>query len=465
LPIADCSAAADRLPFAVCRLPIAYCLLPIAYCLLPIVYCRLSIADCLLSIDKKSVPMLKWMASCFVALMIAVALPAQQPVSSEELKLKQSEIQREIDELKNTLNDQRKRTSAGVMQLQMVKQKLRLREKAIRNINQQINMLESHIGKSKSEIDSLKDRLDTLKVQYAKNVVYAYKLRANYEYLNFIFSATSFNDALKRFQYFRAYHSYCEEQAAAIRNTQMVLAGKITGLEMTRKEKDAVIQKQVQQKQELEEEKKEKNAVVKTLKTKEKEIAKELTAKKKADAKLRAGIQKAIQMEFTKAANSPAAIAGNINKNETKKSALEATPEGLRISGSFENNKGRLSWPVDKAFVKLHFGRNTLPGELITNNPGLTIETEPGGAVKSIFEGEVSAVFSIEGNWTVMVKHGKYFTVYGNLASVSVAKNQPVTAGQVVGTAATNADGNGEIEFILMQERTNMDPAKWIRKR
>lgn len=411
--------------------------------------------------------MLKLLAACFFALVIAISLPAQQPGNSEDLRLKQSEIQREIDELRNTLKDSKNRTKAGVIELEMVKQRLKLRQRAISNINHQINFLERNIGKSKNEIDSLKDRLDTLKVQYARNIVYSYKLRNNYEYLSFIFSASSFNDALRRMHYFRAYHEYCEDQAVAIKNTQGVLAGKLTGLEMTRREKDAVIQKQQKQKQELEEEKKEKNAVVKTLKSREKEIAKELTAKKKADQKLKLAIQRTIQLEFNKAASGPV-IAGNSNstKKEIKKSALETTPEGIRISGSFENNKGRLPWPVEQVQVKLHFGPYHIPEtSIVGNNPGLTLVTEPGAAVKAIFEGDVSGVFSIEGNWSVIIRHGKYFTVYGNLASVNVAKNQAIPAGQVVGTAATNTDGSGEIEFILMQERNNLDPEKWIRKK
>jgi murein hydrolase activator len=393
--------------------------------------------------------MLKLMAACFLALLIVIALPAQQPVGSEELKQKQAEIQREIDELKNTLKDSKHLTIAGVKQLEMVKEKLRLRQRAISNINRQMNILEGNIGKSKSEIDSLKDRLDTLKAQYARNIVYTYKLRNNYEYLSFIFSASSFNDALRRMHYFRTYHQYCEDQAVSIKNTQLVLAGKINGLEMTRKEKDAVIQKQEKQKEELEEEKKEKNAVVRTLKSREKELTKELTAKKKADQILNLAIQNAM---------------ANTTKDE-KKIVFKTTPEGIRISGSFENNKGRLPWPVEKGLIKLHFGKNNIPElKIITNNPGLTIETEAGIAVKAVFEGDVLAVLNIERDWNVIVRHGKYFTVYGNLASVNVAKNHKIIAGQLLGTAATNKDGNGEIEFILMQEKTNLDPEKWIRK-
>ena len=410
--------------------------------------------------------MLKLLATCFIALVITIVLPAQQPGNSEDLKLKQTEIQREIDELKNTLKDLKHLTGNGVTELEMVTQKLRLRQRAIGNINHQINILEGNIGKSKSEIDSLRDRLDTLKVQYSRNIVYAYKLRSNYEYLSFIFSASSFNDALRRMQYFRTYHQYCEDQVVAIKNTQLVLAGKITGLELTRKEKDAVIQKQEKQKLELEEEKKMKNAMVRTLKSRENEIKKELAAKKKADLKLKREVQKAIEMEFTKAASSPLNTTNNTTtKKEVKKSALETTPEGIRISGSFENNKGRLPWPVEKAQIKLHFGPYHIPEtEIVGTNPGLTIVTEPAAAVKAVFEGDVSGILKIEGNYSVIIRHGKYFTVYSNLASVSVAKNQKVTAGQQVGTAATNADSNGEIEFLLMQERNNQDPEKWIRK-
>jgi len=400
--------------------------------------------------------MLKWMATSFLTLVITVALHAQQP-AGEDLKQQQIELQREIDELKNTLKDSKQQSRAGMRQLAQVKEKLRLREKAINNINRQVKMLEGNIGKSKNDIDSLKDRLDTMKAQYARNIVYAYKLRNNYEYLSFIFSATSFTDAFRRAQYFRAYHQYCEDQVVAIKNTQKLLTGKITGLEIARREKDAVIEKQEKQKEELEAEKKEKNAIVKNLKSKEKEIAKELNAKSAAYKRVMSAVTNAIGDVYVYKPNESAAA-----KKEVKK--LELTPEGKRISGSFEDNKGHLPWPVEKASIKMHFGRNT-QGPVITNNPGLTLETEPATKVKVIFEGEVVRIFDIDGAWTVIVRHGKYFSVYSNLQSVNVSRNQKVNSDEVVGVAAKNVEGNGEIDFILMQETKNLDPEKWLRKK
>lgn len=427
--------------------------------------------------------MLKILGACFCTLIVSATLFAQQPGNSEELKRKQAEIQQEIDDLKNSLKASHKNTHAGLMQLEMVKKKLRLREQAIGNINQQINIIEGNIGKSKNEIDRLKTELDTLKQQYARSIVYAYQSRSNYDFLNFIFSATSFNDALRRIQYLRDYRVYREKQAAAIVNTQQLLQHKIGSFEISRKEKDAVLEKQQKQKQDLEVEKKERNQVVADLKTHEKEIAKELTAKQKADQKLRRSIDKAIEREIYKAqkdvakqeaavVTKPATTSSGVtnvatNKKEIKKSVLEATPEAFRISGGFETNKGRLGWPIDKGLIKIHFGPYKIEGMggIKYNSRGLTFETEPGAEVKAVFEGEVTSIFDVEGKWTVMVRHGKYFTTYINLSSVSVSKNEKVTAGQVVGKAAVNEAGNGEIDFILLQETKNLDPEKWLRRR
>jgi septal ring factor EnvC (AmiA/AmiB activator) len=421
--------------------------------------------------------MWKKLSACLCVIVISVTLVAQQqqPDNSEDLKKQQADIQREIDDLKNILKDTKKNTKAGLMQLEMVQRKLRLREKAIGNINKQINIIEGNITKSKNEVGRLQHELDTLKIQYAKSVVYAYKNRNTYDFLNFIFSAPSFNDALRRIEYLRAYRQYRESQAAAITNTRKLLAQKIGGLETTRKEKDEVLQKQQKQRGELEDEKKEKKDIVKDLKSHEKEITKELTDKQKADQKLRLAINAAIQRQINIAQKDVTFVprTGTVNSNitstsgrrEANKSVLDATPEGIRISGSFEANKGRLPWPIDNGMIKIHFGPYKIEGieGIRGNNPGLTLETTPGAAVKAVFEGEVSSVFSVEGKWTVLVRHGKYFTTYCDLSSVSVSRNDKVTAGQVLGKAGTNDSGNGQIDFILLQEKRNLDPERWIR--
>jgi septal ring factor EnvC (AmiA/AmiB activator) len=418
-----------------------------------------------------------------------------QVQARSELEKQRAEIQEEIAAVKRSLDQTKKNRKASLGQLSLLQKKLKLREAAINNINRQIDFIQQDIIKSRSDITKLKRDIDTLKVQYQKSVVYAYKNRSNYDFLNFIFSASSFNDALKRVEYLKSYRIYREQQTNTIMNTQELLQRKIGSLEQSRKQKDEVLDKQEKEKLELVEEKKEKDLVINKLRSREKELSKELTSKQKADNKLRASIKAAIDREIrlarqkaleeekrlkAVAAANKAATPASAEKTETKaaepaksevaavkrSSVFDATPGGEIISDNFEKNKGKLPWPVEKGNIKIPFGTYAIAGtKLKGTNPGLTLETDQGSQVRAIFDGEVVSVFDVEGESNVLIRHGKYFTTYGNLSNSSVAKGQKIKAGEVVGKAGANNDGNGEIEFLLLLENKNLDPASWIRRK
>lgn len=421
-----------------------------------------------------------------------------QTQNRSELEKQRAEIQEEIAAVKRSLDQTKKNRKASLGQLSLLQKRLKLREAAINNINRQIDFIQQDISKSRNDIVRLKKDIDTLKVQYQKSVVYAYKNRSNYDFLNFIFSASSFNDALKRVEYLKSYRSYREQQTNTILNTQELLQRKIGSLEQSRKQKDEVLEKQEKEKLELVEEKKEKDLVINKLKSREKELSKELSSKQKADNKLRASIKAAIDREIRIArqkalaeekrlkAEAASIAATNKAANPTaektetktaepaktdvastrKASVFDATPGGEIISDNFEKNRGKLPWPVEKGNIKIPYGTYAIAGtKLKGTNPGLTLETEQGSQVRSIFDGEVVSVFDVEGESNVLIRHGKYFTTYGNLASSSVGKGQKIKAGEVVGRAGANNDGNGEIEFLLLLENKNLDPASWIRRK
>ncbi len=422
-----------------------------------------------------------------VFMLTAGAVNAQ---NRAELEKQRADIQRQIEDVKRSLDQTKRNRKESLGQLALLQKKLRLREAAINNINKQINSIQGNINVSRNEISKLKKELDTLKLQYEKSIVYAYKNRNNYDFLNFIFSSASFNDALKRVEYLKSYRRFREQHAVNIRNTQDLLQQKISGLERSRKEKDDVLEKQQKEKLVLLDEKKEKDVFVSKLKSKENQLSKELAAKKRADTKLRSAIRAAIEREArlarlreleelkkreaaakakeaaepagTKTAATPAAPAASKNVGEARKSVFEATPEGMIVSDNFEKNKGRLPWPVDAGVIKTPFGNYGIEGtKIVGNNPGITIETNPGASVKAVFDGDVSSVFDIEGVSVVLVRHGKYFTTYSGLSSVSVSKGSKVKAGQVLGKAG----GEGEVDFLLLQENRNMDPEAWLRRK
>jgi septal ring factor EnvC (AmiA/AmiB activator) len=419
----------------------------------------------------------------FVLTIMIVQVTTAQ--NRSELEKQRSEIQREIEDVKRSLSQTKKNRKESLGQLALLQKKLRLREAAINNINQQINVIQGSISQSRNEISRLKKELDTLKMQYEKSVVYAYKNRSNYDFLNFIFSAASFNDALKRVEYLKSYRSYREQQSNNIKNTQALLQNKISTLELTRREQSEVLSKQQKEKMVLVEEKKEKDVVVSKLKSREKELSKELSAKQKADNKLRASIkaaidreirlarQKALEEENRKKAENPDVAARPATTPTTRKedvarkrSVFDDVPGGEIVSDNFEKNRGKLPWPVDKGHIKIGYGTYSIPEtKLKGNNPGLTLETEEGSSVKAVFDGDVISVFDVDGESNVIIRHGKYFSTYGRLSSTAVSKGQKVKAGQIVGRASSNEDGNGEIEFLLMEENRKLDPALWIKRR
>lgn len=410
-----------------------------------------------------------------------------------DLEKQRAEIQAEITEVKRSLDLTKKNRKASLGQLALLQKRLRLRQAAINNVNRQIDFIQGDITNSRNEITKLKKDLDTLKVQYEKSVIYAYKNRSNYDFLNFIFSASNFNDALKRVEYLKSYRNYREQQTATIINTQALLQQKIGSLERSRKEKDDVLAKQERDKLELVEERKEQAQVVSKLKSRENELSRELTSKQRADNKLKASIKAAIDREIRVARQKAleeekrlkaealakaekAAASGNekVAEPETpakeevvvKKSVFDATPGGEIISDNFEKNKGKLPWPVETGIIKIPFGNYSIANtKLFGNNPGLTLETDQNSSVRAIFDGEVVAVFDVEGESNVLIRHGKYFTTYGNLSSATVSKGKKVKAGDVIGRAGSNSDGNGEIEFLLLLENRNLDPATWIRRK
>lgn len=419
-----------------------------------------------------------------------LAFCSAQTQSRADLEKERAAIQKEIEDVKRSLDETHKNKRETLGQLALLQRKLRLRESAIQNINAQINVIQGDMNESWREILKLRRELDTLRIQYAESIVFAYKNRSSYDFLNFIFSATSFNDAVKRIEYLKSYRAYREERAENIKRTQDLLQGKIDGLKVTRLEKDEVLKKQNKERAILEDEKKEKDAVVTKLKSQEKELKKEMAAKQRQDQKLAGAIAAAIkraretaikeakrkdatdkasaaaEKSATARANRPAAPTGADNATTTLtpiKSASKTvftSDEDVHLTGNFVKNKGHLPWPVSGT-VSMAFGPHEYIKGIIHNNQGVTIDVSPGAAVKAVFEGEVGSVFNVGDVEAVVIRHGSYFTTYSNLSTVSVTKGQQVQTGQIIGRVG---DIN-QLEFLISDEKDHMfDPEKWLRR-
>ena len=148
-------------------------------------------------------------------------------------------------------------------------------------------------------------------------------------------------------------------------------------------------------------------------------------------------------------------------------SALETTEEGREASISFENNKGNLPWPVDKGNVYIHFGVENIPGtKLNRKSDGIELALPKGTSVKSLANGIVKYTGDINGDLTVFVQHGKYFSTYTHLSSINVNVGQEVRAGTLLGKSGINLDGEGALLLMINNEKgVFFDPENWLKNR
>jgi septal ring factor EnvC (AmiA/AmiB activator) len=447
--------------------------------------------------------MIKKLLAAFTCLVVVIAACAQD--TKEDIQKKQQELQKEIDDLNKTLGQIKSSRKQSLSQLALVQKKIAARNELIININRDLRRLDNTIYSNQLEINGMKHELDTLKMNYAKSLVFAYKNRSNYDYLNFIFSASTFNDAIKRIAYLRSYKQYRETQVSTIQKTQAVLQDKIALLTSNKTEKRTALVDQNKQLNTLQEDKKEQNDVLKGLKSREGEIAGQIKQNQRDQQKLKGALQAIINREIADAkkkeaarlkaleeqkkkdaaANNTSASPSNNNntpadnsnagsvagtsaaKTNRVYSPFESTGEGLTESINFESRKGSLPWPVSSGIVSIHFGPYEIPGTLLKgSSDGITISLPVGSPVKSVADGTVSAVFDIGGQQAVVIRHGKYFTAYSNLTSIKVQRGTQVNAGTVLGNADKGDDGDGQVVFMVSNSNGGyLNPESWLRAR
>ncbi|HRO42362.1 MAG TPA: hypothetical protein PL009_05980, partial [Flavipsychrobacter sp.] len=375
---------------------------------------------------------------CFFSL----ASVAQQ--SRSDLEKRRENILQAIRETQEQLELTRKDKNATLAELRALQSKLAERQKLIGNINQEISAINQNIQYSAKEIEALRQNLDMLKVRYAQSVRYAYKNRASYNMLAFLFSSNDFNEAIRRLKYLKKYRDHRKEQAEQIRVTHKKIEHKIDVLNSEKSQKDILRKAEEQQRLAVQREASETDKVVRELKGREKDLSKQIEKNRKATRQVDLAIQKVIQREIELArkkaeeedrrrqdeenrrmmANRGASgigVSGSVNtpatasstnkpmvtSNESRPVASNVakpttsyinnlTPEVAALSANFESNRGKLPWPVEKGFISQSFGKYRHPVEekVMLENNGVDITTNPGMSVRSVFAGVVSSSFS-----------------------------------------------------------------------
>lgn len=388
-------------------------------------------------------------AICVICIVATGIIRGQSRADLEELRRKNLQ---EIEYVDRMLKSTATQKSENINELRVIGRKLNLREKLINEYGQEISLLEYRISLNRLAIEMLEEDLGRLKSEYAKSITSAYKATKGTPALAFILASSDFNQGYKRLKYIQQVARFRRTETETMETLYTEIQRTRDRLEKDRKNINELKNREVRQRQMLREEQNRKESLVKTLNTKEKQLKQELEEKKRVARQIEREIERLIE-------------------EERKRSVSVPMSSEMRIIGeSFGENRGRLPWPVEKGIVTGHFGLQPHPvlKNVTEDNIGIEITSSGATKVKSVFKGEVVRVFAISGaNMAVIIRHGKYLTVYQNLVNVKVKAGDNIALGQELGDVYTdiNSGNKAVLKFMIYEEKKKLDPEVWLLKK
>lgn len=399
----------------------------------------------------------------FIFLLLFAANAHGQNDEMARLRKQIAQYEADIEAANKLIARSKKDQSTSESQLKVTRTQLAKRREMVVALGRQVAAIENEMGGKRKDISRLNNNLAQLKKDYAAMVYDAWKNQRHNDFLLFLFSADDFNAASRRADFMRRYNAARRDKAQQIVGISDTIRRRVSALDATRSELDATRAKETRQATTLAGDEKTYAARVKKLAADQKKAQKQIAEKQALRRKAQQQIDAIIAAEARRANASSASL------SEADQRALAA------LSGRFEDNRGRLPYPITGGVVIDHFGEHanretqSTQKSVTVNNKGVNMAGAGGAAVKSVFEGEVIFLGQAGGyNLCVLVRHGDYIAVYTNMASTAVRKGDKVTAGQLLGHIfnSSNPDDNFlhfEITRIVGGQTTPLDPELWLR--
>lgn len=394
--------------------------------------------------------------------------------SKAALTSEKKRLEQEIAAQRKLLADTQKSRKSSLREIQLISSQIKNQEKLISAINTEIEDLDVQIADKEQELGQLKNKLELLTEGYQNAVYAAYKYRNVTNKMGFILSAESIAQAITRANYLAQYSRAMRNQLDIINKTRNEIQQQADVLQQNKTEKSQLAQNKISEKENLSRQEREKEKIVANLKKKESNINEQIKKKVARQKAVDAAIKKIIEQEIAKAAAAKKAATSTGSAGSTAGSGsgssaavLKMSPQETALAQDFESNRGRLPWPVEKGNIVGKYGNDSHPevSSVTIINNGINILTEKGAAVRAVFNGVVTAVADINGTKAVILKHGNYFTVYTNMATVAVRQGQSVATKQTLGRLyQESGDPHSELHFEIWKEKVHQNPGLWILK-
>lgn len=433
-----------------------------------------------------------------------------KPATSAEAKRRQAEAQKEIARTKEEIRRNEAEVKKGLNELNRLNSEIATGRSLVTKASEQVQLLDNRISGLESDITAAEAQLAKMREDYLRSVKKIRAKKNSNSDLAFIFSSKNFSQAMRRMRYLKQISAWRTKKSAEISASVKELSRQKEILLESRRQKDLALSRQIAAQNRLNTQYQRQDALVGELRRNGQALNSHLARKQKEANALKATIAALIAEENRKAEEARKAVEsrrkaeeerllaqeqakeqpekGNKgqetdktqdkkkktdkSKDNNKKDYAEARhrkPRSVPDAGNFAAMRGLLPRPVAGAFrVTSQFGRHSLPElpDVMYDNPGIDAETSAGASAQAVYGGKVSGVYVIPGFSTVViVNHGNYYTVYGNIASPAVKVGDAVKQGQALGklTPSEEDPSHSSIHFEVWKNRDKLNPLDWIR--
>ncbi|TAL68683.1 MAG: hypothetical protein EPN82_10420 [Bacteroidetes bacterium] len=385
-----------------------------------------------------------------------------------DLKQHQNDLDKltkSISEAKQKLNTLQSKEKAEVSKLNQHKQKSTVLKKDINILVKKIDEYQDTIGVLRYQQESLKNKLSRLRKEYSA-LLKEYYLQSNTNVSQLVTLSESPFKSIQKEIYMRHLTKRMSDVAHSILNTSDSINRKEVVYEVQTNEQFAI-----KNKKEFENKLVQKTIAGQEVKIgqirKDKNLlAKQLEDMQQSARKLKGIINQLIQKEIAKEKKKSESVTSknskskdNINPSKEKYSSIVIPSETKRTS------IGRLVWPTSSRSISKYYGANKNPEtNTIFDNPGVDISANVGSPVFAAADGVVSLIHWLPGYGTlIIINHGGGVrTVYANLSTVNVRKDQSVKQGAVIGRTGQTVDA-ASLHFELWQGSSRLNPLGYLR--
>ncbi len=392
----------------------------------------------------------------YMLISLCVVSYAQTNALIEQMQKERAAIEQQISESEKLLAGTEGDIATQVANLNTISALLKERKKLLEQTKKDIRSLNAQTLKLETEIKQLQSEYDECSNRYADACRFYQHQQVSFNPITFLFSSSTFKQLTRRMRYIGEYSSSLESLAVEIKEKQDTLKSKKAQIELAREEK-LILQKE-QQKNEaaVAAEEKSQRAIVNKLKSKRTALKREIQSQQKKITELNKEIDRQIQLAIKE------------QQKETQTGGAIKVEEDIKLTGSFESNKGKLPIPITGSYLIVgNYGVQNVAGmkDVKINNLGIDIQGTEGSQARVIFNGVVTTVFQQgKGQIGVLVRHGKYISVYCNLSEIAVKKGDELKTGDIIGNIHKSDNGQRILHFQLHKETAKLNPMDWLRR-